>query len=126
MDSKEYVNSVLITETKNYDPVKERLQDTGTIRLLHAMIGMCTESGEIQDQLKKHIFYGKQIDKTNLVEEIGDLLWYVGVMSSELGVDISEAMEKNIAKLRARYGDKFTEAAALNRNLDAERKILEG
>src|SRR5262249_12605893 len=107
-------------------PVKERLQDTGTVRLLHAMIGLCTESGEIQDQLKKHIFYGKPIDTTNLVEEMGDLFWYLGIMANTLGVSFEEIMAKNNAKLRARYGDKFTETAALNRNLNAERNILEG
>jgi NTP pyrophosphatase (non-canonical NTP hydrolase) len=126
MNPKEYVKNVLVTEARDFTAVKDRLQETGTVRLLHAMIGMCTESGEIQDQIKKHIFYGKQIDKTNLVEEVGDLMWYVGVMCSELGVDLEDVMEKNIAKLRARYGEKFTEAAALNRNLEAERKILEG
>lgn len=125
MDSKEYVKNVLVTEARDLAPVAERLQNTSTIRLMHAMVGMCTESGEIQDQLKKHIFYGKPLDKTNLVEELGDLMWYVGIMSDELGVPLSEVMEKNIAKLKARYGDKFTEAAALTRNLDKEREILE-
>lgn len=126
MDTKEYVESVLVTESRDFASIAQRMNETGNIRLMHAMIGMCTESGEIQDQLKKHIFYGKPLDKTNLVEELGDLMWYVGIMCSELGVGLDEVMEKNIAKLKKRYGDKFTEAAALKRDLDAERKILEG
>lgn len=126
MNNKEYIEGVLVTEARDFTAVKERMQDTGTVRLMHAMIGMATESGEIQDQLKKHIFYGKPLDKTNLVEELGDLMWYVGVMCSELGVGLDEVMEKNIAKLKARYGSKFTEAAALTRDLETERKILEG
>lgn len=126
MENKEYVEGVLTTEPSDYSPVKERLQDTGTVRLLHAMVGLCTESGEIQDQIKKHVFYGKPLDKTNLVEELGDLFWYIGVMSAELGVSFEEIMAKNNAKLRARYGAKFTERAALNRNLENERKVLEG
>jgi NTP pyrophosphatase (non-canonical NTP hydrolase) len=125
MNTKEYVKNVLVTEARDFTAVKERMQDTGTVRLMHAMIGMCTESGEIQDQLKKAIFYGKPLDRTNLIEELGDLMWYVGVMCSELNVDLDEVMEKNIAKLKKRYGEKFTEAAALNRDLDSERKILE-
>jgi NTP pyrophosphatase (non-canonical NTP hydrolase) len=125
MNPKQYVENVLVTEARDFTPVKDRMQDTGTVRLMHAMIGMATESGEIQDQLKKHIFYGKPLDKTNLVEELGDLMWYVGIMANQLDVSLEEVMEKNIAKLRKRYGEKFTEAAALNRNLDAERKILE-
>lgn len=126
MNNKEYIEGVLVTEARDFTAVKERMQDTGTVRLMHAMIGMATESGEIQDQLKKHIFYGKSLDKTNLVEELGDLMWYVGVMCSELDVGLDEVMEKNIAKLKARYGSKFTEAAALTRDLETERKILEG
>jgi NTP pyrophosphatase (non-canonical NTP hydrolase) len=126
MNTKDYVKNVLVTESRDFTAVKDRMQETSTVRLMHAMIGMCTESGEIQDQLKKHIFYGKPLDKTNLVEELGDLMWYVGVMCSELNVDLDEVMEKNIAKLKKRYGEKFTEAAALNRDLDSERKILEG
>jgi NTP pyrophosphatase (non-canonical NTP hydrolase) len=126
MDNKEYVEGVLKTEPKNYSPVMERLGEVGTVRLLHSMIGLCTESGEIQDQIKKHVFYGKPLDKTNLIEELGDLFWYVGIMANELGVSFEEIMAKNNAKLRARYGEKFTEQAALVRNLDNERKILEG
>lgn len=126
MNSKEYVENVLVTESRDYTALKERLQDVGTIRLLHAMIGMCTETGEIQDQVKKHVFYGKPLDRTNLMEEIGDTLWYIGVMSDELGISLEEIMDKNIAKLRARYGSKFTEAAALKRDLNIERSILEG
>ena len=125
MNTEEYVKNVLVTEARDFSAVKKRLQDTGTIRLLHAMIGMCTESGEIQDQLKKHIFYGKPLDRTNLKEELGDLMWYIGVMSAELNVSLSDIMDTNIAKLKARYGDKFTEAAALTRNLNKERSILE-
>ena len=89
------------------------------------MIGMNTEQAEIQDQIKKHLFYGKPLDKTNLVEEMGDLFWYLGVMSHELGVPFDEIMAKNNAKLRARFGAKFSERAALNRNLEVERKTLE-
>ena len=51
MDPKKYIESVLVTEARDYYKVKERLQDIGNLRLLHAMVGMCTESGEIQDQL---------------------------------------------------------------------------
>lgn len=125
MNTKDYVENVLVTEARDFTAVKDRLQDTGSVRLLHAAIGMCTESGEIQDQLKKHLFYGKPLDRTNLVEELGDLMWYIGVMSAELGVPLEEVMDKNIAKLKARYGTKFTEAAALLRNLEKERSILE-
>lgn len=126
MNPKDYVKNVLVTESVDMTAIKERLQDTGTIRLLHSFVGLETETAELQDALKKHVFYGKPLDRVNLKEELGDLMWYIGVACDELGISLEEVMEKNINKLRKRYGDKFTEKAALERNTDAERKVLEG
>lgn len=126
MDTKEYVQNALVTESDNFEAISQRMGTPENIRLLHAAIGLATESGEIQDQLKKAIFYGKPLDKVNLAEELGDVFWYMAIMSDALGVSFAEIMDKNIAKLKARYGAKFTENAALNRDIPAERKILEG
>jgi len=123
MKFNEYIQSVKITETTDQNPIKERLATNS--RLMHSAMGMVTESAEIMDQLKKVTMYGKQLDKVNLEEEIGDLAWYVALMVDELGLDFESILDKNIAKLKARYGEKFTETAALNRNLEKERTILE-
>lgn len=125
MDSKEYVQNALVTESANFEAIAGRMGSPESIRLLHAAIGLATESGEIQDQLKKAIFYGKPLDKVNLAEELGDVFWYMAIMSDALQVSFAEIMAKNIAKLKARYGDKFTENAALHRDIPAERAILE-
>lgn len=125
MNPKDFIKSCLVTESRDMQPVKDRLQSTENVRLLHAAIGLCTESGEIQDQIKKHLFYGKPLDKVNMIEELGDIMWYVGVACATLDVSLEEVMQKNHEKLKARYGSKFTEAAALNRDLDKEREILE-
>jgi NTP pyrophosphatase (non-canonical NTP hydrolase) len=95
-------------------------------RLLHAILGIISEAGELADALKKHIIYGKQLDDINVMEETGDLSWYEVIALHACKFTFEEAMERNIAKLKARFGDKFTEAAALTRNLDRERKTLEG
>ena len=126
MNPNDYIKECLVTEARDMSPVLERLQNVGTVRLLHAMIGLCTETGEFQDSLKKHIFYGKEIDKVNLKEEMGDLCWYIAIALDELGLSFEEIMQTNIDKLKARYGEKFTEQAALNRNLDNENKVLTG
>lgn len=99
--------------------------EAGDDRLLHAGIGLATESGEFLDALKKHIFYGKPLDRTNLKEEIGDLMWYCAIALDELDSTFGEVQETNIAKLKARYPDKFTEERAETRDLVKERKILE-
>lgn len=125
MKTEDFIKSVLLRESTDQEKIKARYQNPETLRLIHAMVGMCTESGEFQDQVKKHLQYGKEIDKTNLIEELGDLMWYIGLACDVLEVSLEEVMERNNAKLSARYGDVFTEEAALNRDLDAEREILE-
>lgn len=124
MTNKEYVAGCLKTESPCDAAVDVRLN--GSARLLHAGIGMATESGEILDQLKKHLYYGKVLDEVNLVEEIGDLFFYMAIACDSLGVSFEDVMKKNNAKLRARYGDRFTSEAAINRDLEKERSILEG
>lgn len=125
MNADQYQGDATVTDLMSYEAVVERLKDVGTLRLLHAAMGMCTETGEFMDMLKKHILYGKAIDKVNLKEELGDLEWYVALAIDELKTTFGYIFETNIEKLRARYPNKFTEKDALNRDLDKERKILE-
>lgn len=93
-------------------------------RLMHALMGVCTEGGELQDMVKKHIMYGKPFDRVNVLEECGDTLWYLALALDACGYTMSECMERNVAKLRARYPQGFTEDKALTRDLDAERLVL--
>ena len=121
----DYISDATALENKDHIEVMKRLSSESMIRMLHASMGMVTEAGELADMLKKHIFYGKEVDKTNAIEEAGDVLWYLAVLLDTLGVSFEEVMEKNIAKLRARYPDKFTKDDAINRDLKVEREILE-
>lgn len=109
-----------------YTMAISRLKDPTTVRLLHAAIGLCTESGEFLGMLKKHIYYGSPIDPTNAVEEIGDASWYQRIALDELAVSQAEMLLINVRKLRARFPNKFTEESALNRDLAKERSVLEG
>lgn len=94
--------------------------------LMHAAIGLATESGELLDAIKKCVFYGKPLDVVNVKEELGDLLWYLAVACHATGTTIDEVGSLNIAKLKARYPDRFTEAEANERDTDHEREVLEG
>lgn len=133
MDNKTYQKSALRTNGPDYEGAAGRVtggignRDWGTVEmdLLHASMGLVTEAGEFQDMLKKHVFYGKPLDKVNLKEEIGDLLWYCAIALEALDTDFQAVMQTNIDKLKARYPEKFTEEKAENRNLAKERKILE-
>jgi NTP pyrophosphatase (non-canonical NTP hydrolase) len=92
---------------------------------LHMALGMVTEAGEFADVYKKSLAYNKPIDYINLKEELGDMLWYIANFCTLQGWTMKEVMDINIKKLEARYPEKFTEDKAINRDLEAERKILE-
>lgn len=124
MNSKNYISNALRTESIDFEAFKERLSDERILRLLHAALGKCTEAGEFLDALKKYIVYGKDLDLVNLREEIGDGHWYDAIAASALETTFEEIWEKNIAKLKSRYGDKFNQEGALNRDLEKERDIL--
>ena len=125
MQTSEYIKNAIKTESRDFDAIGKRLQSVQNQRLLHAGIGLATEAGEFLDALKKHVFYGKDLDTVNLREEMGDIFWYCAIIADELDVDFSEVMERNIAKLKARYGEKFSEDRANQRDLGTERDILE-
>ena len=125
VDTREYVENALKTEANDFEAIGQRLSEEENQRLLHAGIGLATEAGEFLDALKKHLFYGKDLDRVNLAEEMGDIFWYCAIISDQLGVDFATVMNTNISKLKARYGEKFSETSANRRNLDAEREILE-
>ena len=120
-----YVQDAIKTESRDFDGIGRRLSDSGSQRLLHGGIGLATEAGEFLDAIKKHVFYGKELDRVNLSEELGDLFWYCAIIADELGVPFTEIMDTNIKKLKARYGDKFSEERAEKRDLEKEREILE-
>jgi NTP pyrophosphatase (non-canonical NTP hydrolase) len=97
----------------------------GEMDNVHYIFGMLTELGELADIFKKNIAYKKTIDWVNAKEELGDFCWYLANFCKKNDLDLEEILDTNIAKLEARYPEKFTEEKAINRNLDAERKILE-
>lgn len=75
------------------------------------------------NQVKRHVFYGKELDSEDVTLMRASLSSIEAALDFLVSIDI--AREKNIAKLKARYGDKFSQHAALNRNLNKELKALE-
>lgn len=94
-------------------------------RVFHAIIGIATESTELCEALFKVLLSKDDFDVVNLLEENGDINWYQAIMMDALGGDWAAILNNNIKKLRERFPDKFTNEAANNRDLDAEREILE-
>lgn len=124
MDNQEYLELSEVTERKFPDGLTLNQSSAET---LHAVMGLVTESGELMDAVKKHIIYGAELDMVNVKEELGDLFWYVAMLIRELGGAemYSEIQTTNIKKLEARFGGKFSEFRAMNRDLDTEREVLE-
>lgn len=125
METDNYTKQVLRSESTDYVSVQQRLQNPEVIRLLHAAMGLSTEAGEFVDQLKRHLFYGKPLDLVNLKEECGDVGWYLGLSIEVLQTTLNEVLTRNIEKLKVRYPEKFSDANAVERDLAAERKVLE-
>jgi hypothetical protein len=94
--------------------------------MIHSAMGIFTEAAEFLEAVCASTFDEEAFDRVNAVEELGDLEWYMAVMRDRLGVSQEEVQRRNIAKLRARYPEKFETDDALNRDLGREREALEG
>ena len=94
--------------------------------VFHAILGKVTEAGELLEAIRACWRGNEVFDRVNAIEEVGDGFWYDAVLLDEMQSDFPEAMGTVVAKLRVRFPDKFTEVNANERDLAAERVILEG
>jgi len=84
--------------------------------LIHMIMGVSGECGELLDAIKKHVIYGKPLDHENVLEELGDIEFYLEGFRQCLDITREETLEHNIAKLSKRYsGGKFTNSDAIER-----------
>ena len=113
----------LLDELDDYD--NKEVLDTNS-RVLHGIVGMSTESGELLEALMNSLQDNKPIDATNVSEEMHDSSWYMAIVHDELELIWTEGLANLIAKLKIRFPDKFTNENAGSRDLKAERLALEG
>jgi NTP pyrophosphatase (non-canonical NTP hydrolase) len=107
-----------------FHPVDE-IQNIISPRLFHSLIGILTEAGEIGEILETILFNNTNvITNEKIADELGDLNWYEAIGIDELKLDFSDILHANIAKLKARYPDKFSEENAIKRNIEDETKAL--
>jgi len=71
--------------------------------LLHMGVGVSGEAGELIDAIKKYTIYGKELDRDNMIEELGDIEFYMERIRQIIGVTRKETTDANIAKLGKRY-----------------------
>ncbi len=83
---------------------------TGSIKtglLLHGVLKLAGEAGELSDLVGKWYGQGHDLDRDLLVEELGDVLWHTAEIATALGVDLGEVAYRNLEKLNGRYPDGF-------------------
>ena len=83
--------------------------------LLNGVMGLCGESGEVIDLVKKHLFQGHELDKTKVAEETSDCLWYCALIATAIGMSLGDIMQLNIDKLKQRYPAGFSKDRSINR-----------
>lgn len=82
-------------------------------------------SGKLVDSCKKKVYYGVEIDEKMFKSVVDDMIKLICGMCENLNTTVEAVQEKNVNKLTERYGKKFSEEKATNRNLEKEREILE-
>ena len=83
--------------------------------IANAAMGISGEAGEVTDLVKKAMFQGHDLSREKVVEELGDLMWYVALMAELIGVTLEDVMVANVEKLWRRYPDGFSERASVHR-----------
>lgn len=86
--------------------------------LINGVMGLCGESGEAIDIVKKHIAHNHELDKEHLAKELGDIAWYLAETATALGYSLEDIFKMNIEKLKKRYPDGFDSEKSINRKED--------
>lgn len=82
---------------------------------MNSVMGLCGESGEAIDIVKKWLMQGHDLDKNHLIKESGDIAWYLAEAATALDVPLDTILQGNLDKLHKRYPDGFSINAFINR-----------
>ena len=83
--------------------------------LINGVMGLCGESGEVIDIVKKHLAQGHALDKEKIIKELGDVAWYMAEIATVLDVELEDVFVQNIEKLKKRYPEGFSVEKSVNR-----------
>ena len=83
--------------------------------LINGVMGLCGESGEVIDIVKKHLHQGHELDREKLIKELGDVAWYLAEAAWALDVPLEDVLAGNIEKLKSRYPEGFAAERSINR-----------
>ena len=83
--------------------------------LINGVMGLCGESGEAIDIVKKHLAQGHELDREKLVKELGDIAWYLAETAYALDVSLEDVLQNNIDKLNKRYPEGLSKSRSVCR-----------
>ena len=83
--------------------------------LINGVMGLCGESGEAIDIVKKWLAQGHELDREKLAKELGDICWYLAETATALGLSLEDIMTANIDKLKKRYPEGFDSDRSIHR-----------
>lgn len=84
--------------------------------LINGVMGLCGESGEAIDIVKKHLAQGHKLDRENLAKELGDVAWYLAETAYALDYDLESIFQMNLDKLAKRYPHGFEKEKSIDRD----------
>ena len=83
--------------------------------LINGVMGLCGESGEAIDIVKKHLHQGHELDKEKLAKELGDIAWYLAETAWALDIPLENILQGNIDKLKKRFPEGFSTERSIAR-----------
>ena len=83
--------------------------------LINSVMGLCGESGEAIDIVKKWLAQGHELDKAKLAKELGDIAWYLAEAATALDIPLEDILQANLDKLKKRYPEGFETRRSLTR-----------
>lgn len=83
--------------------------------LINGVMGLCGESGEAIDIIKKWLAQGHDLDKEKLARELGDIAWYLAESAYALDIPLEDILQGNIDKLKQRYPEGFDSQRSIHR-----------
>lgn len=86
--------------------------------LINSVMGLCGESGEAIDIVKKWFAHGHELDTEHFKKELGDIAWYLAEAATAIGVNLEDILNANIEKLKKRYPEGFEKERSIKRSED--------
>jgi NTP pyrophosphatase (non-canonical NTP hydrolase) len=94
LNFKEYQEKALKTKGKYNDSLDQ---------MINGVMGLNGEAGEVIDMVKKYMYQGHGLSKEEVIDELGDTLWYINLIANSINMSLEDIAKYNIDKLQKRY-----------------------